>query len=144
MPFVSLHRFIACLLLTTFFCVSGWAQAGVVVIVHPSNANALSATDISRLFLGKKRSFPDGNEAIPIDQSDSSPIRAAFTETVLKKNEQQIKSYWAQQLFTGKGTPPKAVGNSSEVKKLVASNPALIGYVDSAEVDDSVKVVAEF
>jgi len=118
--------------------------AGVAVIVHPSNANVLSEDDISRIFLGKKKSFPDGGEAIPIDQNEGSGVRAAFVSSVLKKNDQQIKAYWAQLLFTGKGTPPKSVGNSSDVKKLVAQNPALIGYIDSADVDGSVKVVGEF
>ncbi|WP_317932647.1 phosphate ABC transporter substrate-binding protein [Halioxenophilus sp. WMMB6] len=118
--------------------------AGTAVIVHPSNTNALTEDDISRVFLGKKKSFPDGSEAIPVDQNEGSATRSAFVSTVLKKNDQQIKAYWAQLLFTGKGTPPKSVGGASDVKKLVAENPALIGYIDSGEVDGSVKVVYEF
>ncbi|BFM15254.1 hypothetical protein R50073_14370 [Maricurvus nonylphenolicus] len=122
--------------------VSVWS--GVAVVVHPSNANALSEADITRIFLGKKKAFPDGAEAIPVDQAEGSPIRSSFVGTVLKKNDQQIKAYWAQLLFTGKGTPPKEVGSGADVKKLVAENPALIGYIDSGEVDGSVKVVHQF
>lgn len=62
----------------------------------------------------------------------------------MKKNDQQIKAYWAQLLFTGKGTPPKAVDSSVEIKKLLSDNPALIGYIDAEDVDDNVKVVFEF
>jgi len=120
------------------------AWSGVAVIVHPSNANTLSESDISRIFLGKKKSYPDGSEAIPVDQKDGAAVRSSFVGTVLKKNDQQIKAYWAQLLFTGKGTPPKEVGASADVRKLIAENPALIGYIDSADADGSVKVVFQF
>lgn len=120
------------------------AWSGVAVVVHPGNTNAMSEDDISRVFLGKKKTFPDGAEAIPIDQADGSANRSAFVATLLKKNDQQIKAYWAQLLFTGKGTPPKEVGSSADVKKLIAQNPSLIGYIDSADVDASVKVVHQF
>ncbi|MBB3168022.1 phosphate ABC transporter substrate-binding protein [Simiduia aestuariiviva] len=120
------------------------AWSGVAVVVHPANPNAMDENDISRVFLGKKKSFPDGSEAIPVDQADGSANRSAFVSTILKKNEQQIKAYWAQLLFTGKGTPPKEVGSSADVKKLIAQNPSLIGYIDTADVDASVKVLYEF
>lgn len=130
--------FIATLLMS----VAAWS--GVAVVVHPANPNAMSEDDISRVFLGKKKTFPDGSEAIPVDQADGSANRSAFVSTVLKKNDQQIKAYWAQLLFTGKGTPPKEVGSSADVKKLIAQNPSLIGYIDTADVDSSVKVLFEF
>jgi len=127
---------------TLLSSVAVWS--GVAVIVHPSNANSLSQADISRIFLGKKKSYPDGSEAIPVDQKDGSAVRSTFVGTVLKKNDQQIKAYWAQLLFTGKGTPPKEVGASADVRALIAANPALIGYIDSADADGSVKVVHQF
>ena len=122
--------------------VTSWAE--IAVIVNSANANAMTATDISRIFLGKKKSFPDGSSAIPVDQQEGTPIRETFVGTVLKKNEQQLKSYWAQRLFTGKGTPPKVISSSAEIKKLVAENPAIIGYIDSSELDNSVKAIYKF
>lgn len=123
---------------------SSFAWSGVAVIVHPSNSSTLDKSDIARLFLGKKKSFPNGSEAIPVDQEEGSPIRVSFANTVLNKNEQQVKAYWAQLLFTGKGTPPKTASDDSSVKKLVAENPAVIGYIDSGQVDDTVRVVYEY
>ena len=52
------------LLLSILF--SGAAFAEVAVIVHPSNANALGDSDISRIFLGKSKTFADGGQAVPI------------------------------------------------------------------------------
>jgi ABC-type phosphate transport system substrate-binding protein len=129
-------------LISVLFSANLWA--GSVVIVHPSNANTLSLDDVAKIYLGKRKSYPDGNEAIPLDHPEGSASRTVFVTNVLKKNDQQIKAYWAQLLFTGKGTPPKEVSSSEEVKRLVASNPALIGYIDEAVVDNSVTVVSSF
>ncbi len=141
---VTLKKLLAATLAGASLIASVSAWSGVAVIVHPNNANALSEADVTRIFLGKKKAYPDGSEAIPVDQAEGSPIRSSFVSTVLKKNDQQIKAYWAQLLFTGKGTPPKEVGGGADVKKLIAENPALIGYIDASEVDASVKVVHQF
>jgi hypothetical protein len=44
-------------------------------------------------------------------------------------------------IFTGRGQPPKEAPNSAAVRKLVADNPALIGYIDRSALDASVKPV---
>ncbi len=144
MKTVTLKTLLAAILVGASLMASVSVWAGVAVIVHPNNGNTLSEADVTRIFLGKKKAYPDGSEAIPVDQAEGSPIRSSFVSTVLKKNDQQIKAYWAQLLFTGKGTPPKEVGSGADVKKLIAENPALIGYIDSSEVDGSVKVVHQF
>lgn len=122
--------------------VTGVAQAGVAVIVHPSAAfDSLTEDDVARLFLGKAKSFPGGAQAVPINQNEGSPARDKFNEAVCKKNASQYKAYWSQLVFTGKGTPPKDGGDDAAVKTLVAANPNMIGYVDDSQVDASVKVV---
>ena len=119
--------------------------AETAVIVHPNNANGtLDQGVIKKIFLGKAKRFPDGSEAIPIDQDDSSSVKDVFLNTVVGKSSSQMKSYWSKRVFTGKGTPPKQVSTSADVKKLVSENPATIGYIDSSEVDASVKVVHTF
>lgn len=116
--------------------------ADTAVIVHPSvSFSALSEDDVSRLFLGKAKSFPDGAQAVPVNQDEGSAVRDKFNENVTKKNASQYKAYWSQLVFTGKGTPPKDAGNDASVKALIAANPNMIGYVDGAAVDASVKVV---
>lgn len=118
--------------------------AETAVVIHPDNASELSEKDIQRIFLGKQKSFPSGEGAIPVDQNKGSAVRDAFFASVLGKSEQQVKSYWSRLVFTGKGTPPKEVGDSAAVLKLVATNPNTIGYIDAALVDASVKVVHKF
>ena len=117
-----------------------WAE--VAVIVHPSAGfDSLTEDDVSRLFLGKSKSFPNGSAATPVNQNEGSAVRDKFNEGVCKKNASQYKAYWSQLVFTGKGTPPKDVGDDAAVKAAVAANPAMVGYVDASAVDASVKVV---
>ena len=121
-----------------------FAFAEVSVVVHPSNADNISADDIKRIFLGKMKSFPGGVQAIAVNQSASSSVREAFDSNALGKSASQIKAYWSKLVFSGKGNPPKEVDNDQEVIALVKDNPSVIGYVDSASVSGDVKVIAKF
>ena len=124
---------------------TGIASAETAVIVSAKNANSvIDADTVSRIFLGKSKSFPDGSDAIPVDQPEESAIRTEFADKVLGKSASQLKAYWSKLVFTGKGEPPKVVESSAKVKALVAENPNLIGYIDAADVDGSVKVVHKF
>lgn len=132
------------LIALSFFAVSA-AYAEVAVIVSTANANgALDQDTISRIFLGKIANFPDGSQAIPVDQNEGSAAREAFNDKVLGKSSSQLKAYWSRLIFTGKGTPPKESGADADIKALVTKNPNLVGYVDSSAVDSSVKVVFKF
>ena len=118
--------------------------ADIAVIVHPDNEQTLTKTDIYRLFLGKRRYFPDGSKATPLDLIDGAETREEFTREFLHKSSQQLKSYWAYRRFTGKGSAPRQVESDLEVKQLIATSPGHIGYIDSGLVDDSVRVIYQF
>lgn len=136
---------VSALALLTMPLLSPLTHAEVAVIVSASNSNAnMSDKDIAKLFLGKSKSFPDGSQAIPVDQNAGSAARSSFQDKVLGKSDSQLKSYWSRLIFTGKGTPPKESGDDAAIKSLVASNPNTIGYIDASAVDDSVKVLHKF
>jgi len=116
-------------------------SAEVTVIVHPSNTNVISQEQVSKIFLGRDKSFADGSPAIPVALSDGNVSTDIFSGAVLKKKPSQLKAYWSKLVFTGKGSPPKQINSDAEMVKLVAKNPNFIGYVDAASVDSSVKVV---
>lgn len=133
------------MMLRTVFAISllfvGAASAEVAVIVHPGNGASLSAEDVQRLFLGKLKSFPGGADASPVNLKEGQSAREQFNQAVLGKSEAQLKAYWSQLVFTGKGTPPKELDNDDAVKAFVAATPAGIGYIDASKVDGSVKVI---
>jgi ABC-type phosphate transport system substrate-binding protein len=118
------------------------ATADVVAVVSAkSPVTALSKSQVVDIFLGRASRFPNGVQAVPIDQADGSVARAEFYAKVADKSAAQLKAYWSKIIFTGRGQPPPAVSNSNEVKKRLSENPAAIGYIDANSVDDTVKVV---
>lgn len=118
------------------------AHADVVVVVGAKSAvGALTADQVSQIFLGKAATFPNGSQAVPVDQAEGAAPRNEFYTKVTAKDAAQVKSYWSKIIFTGKGQPPKEVPGNADVKKLVADNPNMIGYIDKSAVDASVKAV---
>lgn len=130
--------------LITAIMVSTSSFADVVVVVHPSNANSLDKSNISKVFMGKRKYFEDGTLAMPINQATTSSATSEFNAKVLKKSSSQLKAYWSKLMFTGAGIPPQEVKNDKEVLQLVSANPSMIGFIDAASVDGSVKVVGKF
>ena len=118
------------------------AHAEVVVVVSTkSPVNSLTKEQVSDIFLGKASTFPQGGQAVPIDLAAGAIHREEFYNKVTGRSAAQLKSYWAKQSFSGKGTAPKAVAGDDEVKKLIAANPNTIGYIDKTRVDASVRAV---
>jgi ABC-type phosphate transport system substrate-binding protein len=116
--------------------------AGVVAVVSAANpVAALSRNQVVDIFLGRVSRFPDGTAAVPVDQAEGSPAREEFYLEFAGKSPAQLKAHWSKIIFTGRGQPPKEVGNGVALKKRVAENPMAIGYLEESQVDSSVKVV---
>ncbi len=118
-----------------------WAD--VVVIVNPA-LGAVSEDEIQRIFLGKKSAFSDGTKATPYYLAESLTERGVFDQQALGKSSSQLKAYWSQLVFTGKGTPPAELSSSAEAVAKVAADKSAIAYVDAGAVNSSVKVIATF
>ena len=124
-------------------CLSGAVvKADVVAVVSAkSPITSLSMSQVADIFSGKASRFPNGVQALPIDQAEGSAVRDEFYSKVVGKNAAQIKAYWSKIIFTGRGQPPPIVSNNIEMKKRISDNPAAIGYIDRSLVDESVRVV---
>ena len=119
------------------------AQAVIVVIAHPSvQTSALTADQVSQLFMGRASQLPDGTAVKALDLGEGSPVRAQFIDRTLGKTEAQLRSYWSRMIFTGKAQPPRVMKNTAEMLRAVASTPGYIGYVDGKDAtSDRVKVL---
>lgn len=121
---------------------SGTTMADVVTVVSSlSPVTALSKNQVADIFLGRASRFPDGEQALPIDQAEGSAARDEFYTKFAGKSAAQLKAHWAKIIFTGRGRPPEEVPNSVEMKKLVINNPRAIGYIEKNMVDGSVRVL---
>jgi ABC-type phosphate transport system substrate-binding protein len=121
---------------------SAVVEADVVAVVSVKSAiTSLDKSQVADIFLGKASHFPNGIQAMPIDQSEGLALRDEFYGKVVGKSASQIKAYWTKIIFTGRGQPPPSVSNDIEVKKRIGENPAAIGYIDRSLVDNTVRVV---
>ncbi|MCQ4264789.1 phosphate ABC transporter substrate-binding protein [Stutzerimonas stutzeri] len=111
------------------------AQAEVAVIVNPGAAKAPSQSEVANIFLGKDKSMKG------VDQAGWNSTKESFYKAVTNKNESQLKSYWSGLIFTGKGQPLPSVADDAAVVAKIAAEADAVGYVDSAAVNGSVKVL---
>jgi ABC-type phosphate transport system substrate-binding protein len=124
----------------TFPSFAGQAEI-VVVVSAKSTVDNLDKDRVSAIFLGKTATFPDGTQAIPVEQPEGTPPHEEFHTLVTEKSGSQLKSYWSKMVFSGKGNPPKEIANNAEMLKLITGNPNMIGYIDKSAVNSSIKIV---
>ena len=142
---MQLLRHIKPVSLALSLCLGGVAaKADVVTIVSAkSPLTALNSTQVADLFFARTSTFPNGMQAIPIDQEEGSAARDEFYARISGKSAAQVKAFWSRIIFTGRGRPPLSVSGDVEVKKRICENKVAIGYIDRRYVDDSVKIILE-
>jgi ABC-type phosphate transport system substrate-binding protein len=118
------------------------ADDGIKIIVHPDNpVPAVDASFVRDAFLKKAASWSDGRAIRPIDLGKRSTARTRFTHDILRKTPAQLRTYWNQRVFSGKGVPPPEAVTTAAVIAFVAANPGAIGYLPSGVDAGGVKVV---
>jgi ABC-type phosphate transport system substrate-binding protein len=112
------------------------------VIVNPDNPIESVPRDFLRdAFLKKATEWGRGDTIRPIDLSGRFPARGKFTHDVLRKTSSQLRSYWSQQIFSGKGVPPPEVDSVADVIGYVLANPGAIGYLPDGTDPGRAKVI---
>lgn len=130
------------LLLMTGLLIAHTSLAQIAIVVGAkSTAATLTREQASALFLGKSTQLPGAGIPLLIDQLESIETRQIFYTKVTEKTPAQVKAVWSRLVFSGKGSPPKEVANSAEVKKLINTNSDAIGYIEKSAVDASVRVL---
>lgn len=128
------------LLASSLLATAAHASAEPVVIANPGVGLAsISQSQLNRLFFGQTDLLPNGSKAVPLNVGGAGEDE--FANKVLKKSPEQVEKYWARMIFTGKAKPPREV-KPEEVKAIVAKTPGAISYIDSSQVDGSVKVLS--
>ncbi|GAB3382379.1 phosphate ABC transporter substrate-binding protein [Massilia agri] len=137
-----IRRFLTTAVLPLALVLSSNASAELVVIVSArSPAQGLTSDQVAAIFLGQAGRFPDGQEVLALDQRVGSQERNAFYQQVTGKTPALLKAHWSKMVFTGRGQPPREAADSASVRRMVAENPSMIGYIDRAALDASVRPV---
>ena len=106
-------------------------SAEIAVIVHPSNANAVDEATISKIYLGREKSFADGYfRDSPCRSANPLPRVRHLMKRYLKKSSSQLEGLLVESwCLLGRALRPKKCSSDDEMVKLVAGNPSLMGYV---------------
>ncbi len=112
------------------------------MVVNARNPiSSLSEKDAVNIFLGRSKTFANGEFALPLDHPVNSALRQRFYYDLTGKPVSEINAYWARLFFTGQGSPPQTVSDSDAMLMIIRNNPGAIGYFDFEPSGRQVKVV---
>jgi len=105
------------------------------IIVHPRNPVTVIDRDFAQdAYLKKAIRWAHGDPIQPIMLPHSLPASVRFTEEILKKSPAQLRAYWIQRIFSGRGTPPLEAESTAAVIDRVLGDTGAIGIIP-AEAD---------
>ena len=117
------------------------ASGEIAVVANKNNPlAALSKQQIVDIFMGRTKFYSTGQRIVLLDQEIASPARRDFYQNLVKKTLNEINSYRARLLFSGRFALPKEVSDDEMIKWLEKDSTA-IGYLEADKVNDSLKVL---
>ena len=131
----------AVLLLITLAALPALAADFQLVANNGVSTSSLTKSAASAIFLKKTLKWDDGTPIVVADQNDKSPVRDAFTTFVHGKSVAAIKSFWQQQIFSGRDVPPVEQASDAAVLAFVRSTPGAVGYISAKTPATGVKVL---
>ena len=112
----------------------------LVVTREDTEISILSRQEVSDLWLKKSQRINQINLTV-IDIKEKNPDRSKFYHDVLGMTNNQLKAYWAIEVFRGNGFPPDSVDNREAVKIWVAGKKGRLGYMTGTEVGPTLKII---
>jgi hypothetical protein len=127
----------------TWFAHAGSASPVYRVIVAPSSPFvSVDRQFLQDALLKKVSTWPNGAVIRPVDLAPSSRVRRQFTEDVLRRSVEAVRSYWQQRIFSGRDLPPPELDTDEEVVKYVLQHEGAVGYVSAGADIEGLKIVS--
>ena len=105
------------------------AQEFTIIVNSANPVTTMSQEDLAKIFLKKTATWQSGEPVAPVELPVSTKTREAFARAILGKSLPQVKSYWQQQIFSGRDVPPPEKQTDADVVAFVRANANAIGYV---------------
>jgi hypothetical protein len=105
-----------------------------VVVGADSDVADVTLDGLRELYLRRRRLWPNGRRAIPVNLPADSPVREAFSTRVLGRSPRDLEGYWNRRYFEGV-LPPVVLQTPQAVCAYVAAEPDAIGYLPLGDVD---------
>jgi ABC-type phosphate transport system substrate-binding protein len=103
----------------------------------------LEKSDISAIYLLKKKHWDNGDDIMPINLPATTDARTHFTAQVFDSTPEKLGSYWDKMLFKGE-TPPVTQSSEQAVEMFVERIKGAIGYVETKPQSSQIKILQQF
>jgi hypothetical protein len=114
-----------------------------IVVSRADSLNNISLSDLRRIYLGEMARWPDGRRIVPVVLPPASAEQRLFLERALKMADIDYAQHWIGQIFRGRVSgPPYTASSSAAARRFVAAHPEAIAFIDAAEADATVRVLA--
>ncbi|USD65661.1 hypothetical protein [Vibrio sp. SCSIO 43136] len=118
---------------------SPFSMGEIYVVVHNSSElEHISESDLTALYLGKKKALLDCPVTI-LDRGEEE--RSAFFESLTNMSISQVNAYWAKLQFSGRVLLPQVIDSDDELWKVLEENPKTLSYSLIEPQDVDVKVI---
>lgn len=95
------------------------ASGEIVVVANKNNPlAALNKQQIIDIFMGRTKFYSSGDRIVLLDQEITSSARKSFYQNLVNKTLNEINSYRARLLFSGRFALPKEVSDDEMIKRL--------------------------
>jgi ABC-type phosphate transport system substrate-binding protein len=120
------------------------ANADLYIIANKElSISQLEKSDISAIYLLKKKHWENGEDIMPINLPATADARARFTAQVFDSTPEKLGSYWDKMLFKGE-TPPVTQNSEQAVVMFVERVKGAIGYVETKPQSSQIKILQQF
>ena len=117
------------------------ADSFKVIVNARMTGRAVSRETLSQVYLGKVERWGDGKPIDPVDLSTTSPVRAAFSQSVLGMTVVAVRMYWTRTMVSDH-FPPTVRSTDEDVIAFVGARTGSVGYVsEDAVLPDTVRAV---
>lgn len=142
MTIARLQKVLLLLFLMAQPMLAGGAHSDIAVIINLNNPiEVLSPSEISDLYLGRRREFPNGISALPLERPRDSSLRGEFFQLLNGMTLSRLNAYWARLQFSGNVQPPQVLRDDSSLLHAVREQIGAIAYVPLNSVDGSVRII---
>ncbi|NLA74995.1 MAG: hypothetical protein GX846_05965 [Deltaproteobacteria bacterium] len=123
-----------------FFTGSAVASDYIIIVNKSVQIDAISSMDAAQIFIGKKRSWENGETIVPVTLNGGS-THESFLKEVVNKSPLQFKTYWKNIVFTGKGQAIKAFDSENDLVSYIMNTKGAIGYISTDTPSSGVKKI---
>jgi hypothetical protein len=118
------------------------ARADFYLVVQTGNPQrALTQREAVDMFMGRSRSFGNGDFALVFDLPRDNPRRDAFYLALTGMSPAQVNSYWARLMFSGQNMPPQLLPDETAMIDIVKRNPSALGWLSKEPTDKQLRTL---